>query len=241
MAEPLYLVRGIIDPRALVSAAVLQGHGSRVLEDPTYLAHVAVRGMFGAELRPYDIAERGRTLSVLGYSSKPGEALIDEAMRFADDPAVVDAWRVDQVRSRPMPEHWPEGTIVGFDLRACPVVRPREDERSTERDAFLIAVARTPGIDRASAYRSWLEDQIVRRGGAALETCQMFAFQLRDMVRRTQREEGEGRRARRLVRPDVVLSGTLRITDGPAFTELLRVGVGRHRGFGFGMLKLRRP
>ena len=42
-------------------------------------------------------------------------------------------------------------------------------------------------------------------------------------------------------RPNVVLEGTLRVTDADTFRALLARGVGRHRAFGFGMLLLRRP
>jgi len=41
-------------------------------------------------------------------------------------------------------------------------------------------------------------------------------------------------------RPDVTLTGTLTVTDSDAFGTLLRSGIGRHKSFGYGMLKVRR-
>jgi len=38
----------------------------------------------------------------------------------------------------------------------------------------------------------------------------------------------------------VTLTGTLRVTDSDAFLALLRSGIGRHKSFGYGMLKVRR-
>jgi CRISPR system Cascade subunit CasE len=40
-------------------------------------------------------------------------------------------------------------------------------------------------------------------------------------------------------RPDAILVGTLRVSDEGGFRSLLRRGVGRHRAFGFGMLRIR--
>jgi CRISPR system Cascade subunit CasE len=39
-------------------------------------------------------------------------------------------------------------------------------------------------------------------------------------------------------RPDALLEGVLEVTDGAAFDRLLSDGIGRHRSFGFGMLRL---
>jgi len=39
----------------------------------------------------------------------------------------------------------------------------------------------------------------------------------------------------------VTLRGVLRVTNAEEFNHLLRSGIGRHKSFGFGMLKIRRP
>jgi CRISPR system Cascade subunit CasE len=71
-------------------------------------------------------------------------------------------------------------------------------------------------------------------------------FELRacPVVRKSSAGEGENREADRPVhtvkKPDVTLTGTLTVTDGAAFTDLLRSGIGRHKSFGYGMLKVRR-
>ena len=41
-----------------------------------------------------------------------------------------------------------------------------------------------------------------------------------------------------LQRPDALLVGSLKVEDPGAFTALLARGLGRHRAFGFGMLRV---
>jgi CRISPR system Cascade subunit CasE len=53
------------------------------------------------------------------------------------------------------------------------------------------------------------------------------------------RRRGADRKPKVLKRPDVTLTGHLRVTDGEAFMKLLASGIGRHKSFGFGMLKIR--
>jgi CRISPR system Cascade subunit CasE len=64
----------------------------------------------------------------------------------------------------------------------------------------------------------------------------MTRFSIERMTRRT----GPDRTASAIKRPDVTITGRLQVTDSRAFADLLRSGIGRHKSFGYGMLKVRR-
>jgi CRISPR system Cascade subunit CasE len=93
---------------------------------------------------------------------------------------------------------------------------------------------------RERVYTRWLAGRLENAGtgetsgqGAARllpDSVRMVSFERRRMHRR-----GGGRPER----PDVTLTGSLRVHDADVFRALLRRGVGRHRAFGFGMLRVR--
>ena len=87
---------------------------------------------------------------------------------------------------------------------------------------------------REDVYNDWLREQFQRRGGAQLEKkASLKSFQRTRVIRRRGSRPIEG--------PDAIMSGTLTITDGDEFAELLARGIGRHRAYGYGMLLLRPP
>lgn len=106
--------------------------------------------------------------------------------------------------------------------------------------------------DRERVYTEWLDGELVaaRPSTGGRENTTRCA----ELVATEDLGTGKSRRARmvelrrepffgggaRGERPNVVLEGTLRVTDADAFRALLARGVGRHRAFGFGMLLLRR-
>ena len=68
----------------------------------------------------------------------------------------------------------------------------------------------------------------------------MTRFSIERMTRRVPKNGSGERKADTIKRPDVTLTGTLQVTDSSAFVDLLRSGLGRHKSFGYGMLKVRR-
>jgi CRISPR system Cascade subunit CasE len=105
--------------------------------------------------------------------------------------------------------------------------------RHRELDAFVhatLAAPRDTRLEREDVYRRWLQQQMKRDGACTVGDVRLVEFRLETMRRRG---------VARLVRPNVVLEGTLSITDPVGFRRLLARGVGRHRAFGFGMLLLR--
>jgi CRISPR system Cascade subunit CasE len=165
----------------------------------------------------------------------------------------------------PMPP-LPSGTRLAFRVRACPVVRtnnPGDHERkvgakgrpvSREVDAWLahrfpswqveppregssFERAGREWMERQTVYASWLRKQLAR-GDAAEGPGDIILerFQREQLFRRGERRHGA---PAFLERPAAILTGTLVVNGAEAFSELLRRGVGRHRAFGFGMLRVR--
>lgn len=212
--------------------------------DPGYLVHCHFGELFGdLSPRTFSLAsERGREWSVLAYADHDAATLRAHADAYAD-PALHSAVAWESFASKQMPTDWKSGQLLGFEVRACPIVRKSGDgpnhRKGAEVDAFLAkcwAVGPTVKVDREAVYREWLEQQIGRHGGSDINSAQVVAYQRERFVRRTQ---GDQRVARVSERPDVLFRGTLRVRSAAEFSALLRRGVGRHRGFGFGMLLLR--
>lgn len=82
-------------------------------------------------------------------------------------------------------------------------------------------------IRRDEVYASWLAERL--EGAAKIETLRMTGIEQRRVLRDGGRPRG----------PDVTFHGELSVTDGAAFAEKLRRGVGRHAAYGYGMLLLR--
>lgn len=211
--------------------------------DLGYLLHCQLKELFGEHAPSPFFAqdERGRRVTVLGYSTRSRDELVAHASRFAD-PGIHAACDFEAFSEKTMPTTWPVGLRVGFEVRASPVVRLSNDvahyRKGAEVDAFLVRCAREEGrpVDREAVYREWLSAEVERRGGARLVSVEVSSFRRERLLRRTQ---GEDRRARTTERPDVRFAGCLDVTNGEAFSALLARGVGRHRAFGFGMLLLR--
>jgi CRISPR system Cascade subunit CasE len=143
-----------------------------------------------------------------------------------------------------------------FELRACPVVRKasagegvnHNGEKRTwtegqELDAYLAEAWTRPEDDdlgREQVYRDWLTRQFESRGGAEPQSIGMERFSIERMTRRVPKSENGEREPDTIERPDVTLTGRLMVTDSDAFLNLLRSGIGRHKSFGYGMLKVRR-
>lgn len=190
--------------------------------------------------------------SLYGYSALPPETLRDTA-RIAAPPEALALLPLDRMQAKPMPEDWREGQMLGFDLRAVPVVRlnteipaavdhhgrPRKGWRAgAEVDAFLAHVLRSaPGGDpmeqetrREGIYFDWLTTRLAPAAELVRSHTRMARFQRIRIARDTLSEV-----------PEAVFHGSLRITDPAAFAHLLARGVGRHCAYGYGMLLLRAP
>ena len=242
--------------------------GQRRHVSTNYLVHCALGELFqdqapkpfAVQTAPRTIGARydGRHVRVLGYVAAAGEALHERA-KLSAEPAVYDGCDWDALATKEMPQLFSEGRRLGFELRACPVVRKssagegknRRGEKRTwhagqELDVFLSKAWQSDTgerLDREAVYRAWLKKQFEQRNGATVEldNVSLERFSIERMTRRSHGDNGEADRPVHTVKkPDVTLTGTLTVTDGAAFTDLLRSGIGRHKSFGYGMLKVRR-
>ena len=259
-----HMVQLYLDPRRLVQLGKMQGL-PLAQTDTNYLVHCALGELFGdIAPKPFFVDDDPRTVKdtanhhgdrhvrVLGYSDADDDILRHEA-GLSPNPTIGNLYDEDRLDSHEMPASFREGRRLHFELRACPVVRKasagegvnqngetRTWNEGDELDAFLAEAWTRPEDDdlsREQVYRNWLARQFEIRGGATLKSAGMTRFSIERMTRRTQ---GEDRSVTTIKRPDVTLTGTLQVTDGDAFVDLLRSGLGRHKSFGYGMLKVRR-
>ncbi len=213
--------------------------------DDGYLVHCAIAEALGDTSPSVFSVEsaREKQTRVLGYSEAPIESLAEIARGFASPLAyrIVD-W--ERSRSKPMPEIFPSGIRFDFDMRVCPVVRlgsaKAGHKKGAEVDAFLSRCWDVPPdepIERADVYREWLRKRFGNEQGVELRSLRMDGFKLLRMIRR---DHGTSRTSKAIHRPSVTLTGDLEVVDGGRFLSTLAHGIGRHRAFGFGMIKIRR-
>ncbi|PSQ95989.1 MAG: type I-E CRISPR-associated protein Cas6/Cse3/CasE [Bacteroidetes bacterium SW_9_63_38] len=226
--------------------------------DTGYLVHCALGELFGDDApQPFAIetdAQNGRRARVLGYTAADADTLQANAQLDAS-PTVYEICDWDGLAAKPMPDTFPDGITLQFELRACPVVRKasagegvnqngdtRTWDEGDELDVFLAEAWTRPedDVSREQVYRDWLRRQFDLRGGAEPHSIGMDRFSIERMTRRVPKTDNGERKADTIKRPDVTLTGTLTVTDSSAFVDLLRSGLGRHKSFGYGMLKVRR-
>lgn len=248
--DDLHMVQTWLDGRKLVEVGRMMGLPLRQA-DNNYLCHCLLGKVFGDEApKPFWLdedpdRERKDEMQLLGYAESGADSL-EQLADIQAEPTLHEAVDWDRTASKTMPESFPEGMTLGFELRACPVIRKGSDgpkwNEGQEIDAFLSRVwevdDKSVDIARAAVYRDWLVRQFDIRGGADPdpETIGMKRFSIERMIRRP---HGGERKAKVIKRPDVTLTGELEVTDGRAFRKLVASGIGRHKSFGFGMLKVR--
>jgi CRISPR system Cascade subunit CasE len=240
----MFMIDLPLDGAALTRFAWRRGHaGSRNSSDDDfgYAAHAWLAAALGEQTpRPFRLMEGRAGLRLLGYAAANAASLAQHARDFAlpDTLAVCD-WSA--AASKEMPATWSVGRRLGFEVRACPIIR---GER--ERDAYLVEVdqAKAAGrqpASRTQVYARWLQGQLERDGAAqaVAETLNLIGFRRVRALR--QSHSGQGQRHQSVERPDALMTGQLLVSEPDAFVRLLARGIGRHRAFGFGMLLLRPP
>jgi len=243
--KQLYMTQIWFDVRRLVELARAL-HLPIYRVDHNYIVHCAMNELVGNEIapKPFCVEENnGRNIRVLGYSDADSD-MLHETAKLKASPLVYECCDWDRTASKPLPTQFAEETVLKFELRVCPVVR-KSDRSSAkgagkEVDAFLSRVWEIDDpevkIDREEVYRQWLNKRFEISGAAETDGVVMERFSLERMMRRTQ---GGNRKTRTIKRPDVTLTGRVRVKNSQKFMELVRNGIGRHKSFGYGMLKLR--
>ena len=208
------------------------------------------------------LGDSADALPLLGYSALDREGLSALA-EFADQ-EFRDLFDCDSLRTRSIPAEFPQGLRFGFDLRACPVRRRKPSlpfttnlrskarkvtySSGTEVDAFQLATVRAeheqqPIPRRDEVYAEWLREKFAgtsdRPSPLRLveESVRVRSFRSTRLLRRPR--NGNGRSPQWLTRPEVWFSGQVEVVSGSAVPAFLSRGIGRHCGFGFGMMLLR--
>ena len=251
---PLYLLHTQPDARLL--AAWMARHHARHARQSADLGdalHGLLRAAFG-EHAPQPFRYLDERQGLLAYTPLDAQAMAAQVAMA--DPLAAQTLGLGACSShggyrlRPFPTAWPQGQVLGFEVRVRPTVRGARGEQ----DAFLHAVAQAGGkdgapLERETVYTQWLREHLAVRegtppqpwqGAVELLDVQLSAFARSKSVRRTQASADQCRKGHASDGPDATLKGRLRITDPTAFAHLLARGVGRHRAFGFGMLLLHR-
>jgi len=216
--------------------------------DYGYLTHVVTCEAFGEYApKPFAVThEEGTHLTVLGYVDKSTEDLIDYAVTFSD-PAVYNIIDWEHFDTKPMPIEWRQGARYDFELTSLPVFRLWSDyeKKMVEKDVFLFELDRQKKngfgeyIYRQDIYREWIRMQLRQMGGASICNCLVDGWNIERFVRSTHWKEYPDRPSYRYInRVRAKFCGGLVVTDGEEFSKLLRYGIGFHRTFGFGMIRL---
>ena len=215
--------------------------------------------------RPSNGWSASGAVPLLGYAIEPLDHLLALAQVAERHEELAEVFDLKTTRSRPLPSNWPRGLRLAFDLGACPVRRRLADrtvrtfsksERQgsvfssggRELDAFQLDAARAEesGVSipsRDESYRRWLEerfhgDRQPPAGATLIEgSVRIESYRSVRLLRRP--SDGRRRTPQWLTRPEVCFSGQLEVSNSEAFSAFLGRGVGRHCGFGFGMLLLK--
>ncbi len=192
---------------------------------------VLTEALGGAVMRPWSIARReGRSLTIVGYSELSAEEA--NGRRALAQPSLQATVGPILGYELPAPN---VGDRLLFHVRLQPTIRCRdEDGNRRERDVYLHRVEADGGDvpPRDSVYVEYLTDRL--QGGRVAQA-RVEQFQIADRYRKSVRSKSGLARYRA---PDVVITGTLDVTDPDTLMRQLGTGIGRQRAFGCGMLRL---
>jgi CRISPR system Cascade subunit CasE len=203
----------------------------RTIYDVGYLAHGYLVAAFGEHApRPFLVgATKGGCVPLEGYAPVSGEQLQSHVDLFADaEAASIIVPGTLRTKRLPSPDQWPE--YVGFSVRVNPVVRNGHD-----RDWFLVAREKNPGVTRDEAYTEWFNVQLEKsKSGVELVRATLDTWEILRACR------PNGNREDILTHTPVAqMSGILKLPPDRANLGILTDGFGRGKAFGFGMLQLR--
>lgn len=234
------LVRMALDAPALLRFGKNQALLPALGDDLGYLLHAWLAASFGRLApKPFWFDERQTVL--WGYAQADAVQLLEYLHDFSD-PGAYAVLRADTLQSKPMPERWQKGKRVLLHVRLCPVSR----RDGTEKDVFLRALDAWDACGgercdpkkptRAATYRAWFVKQVSPQA-VTLEQVSVVGMRARLAMLRPARDKTAKAR-RRIERPEVHIEAIARIADGTAFAQMLARGIGRHRAFGFGMIRV---
>ena len=231
----IYLMKADINLRNMARWAAEENHS-----DPDRTAHCLLTESFGPEdaPRPFLIKateEYGNLQgTLLAYTRMTVEGLQELAERHQRlaHASVLDPETIKAVRT---PTQWEEGQTLEFEIRTKPTKRSssRQDGgHGREQDFFL---ASPTNSSRAETYCQWLARTMSRQGALLADPTTMTVRQL--SLRRTKHQNNSGWHTA----PDVTITGPATVINPQLMEQAIANGLGRHKGYGYGMLLLKRP
>ena len=229
----LHLMKASLDMVNLARYGAEQSHS-----DPDRTAHCLMTESFGKLQTPKPFVIKTRVQNgalhgmVLAYTALTAKELRETAERHQRlaHAAVMDPNSITTVGA---PCHWTKGQSVLFEVRVRPTKRSssRDAENpGSEQDVYL---ASPEEMTRAETYCRWLSEMMRRQGGlhATPESMTMTQFAMRRVRRQNSSHWIEG--------PDATITGEATVVNPERMTLALSGGIGRHKGYGYGMLLLR--
>ena len=234
MSAELHLVSTAIGERAYGRWAERPAYADT---DPSYRIHCLLSETFGggSPLSPFRLmSSPGRQRSILAYSPMEAGLIVQTAERVMSERAgrfpksVLSLGELRTVRV-PLLQ---TGQKLAVSVLAVP---HRRMDGSREMDAHGLALrrARESGLKpptREASYTAWMTHRIERTGGATLSAAWINSWERASELR------NKNRRPARITRAE--LGGVLTVRDPGLFTGLLARGIGRHRGYGYGMIMI---
>lgn len=232
----MYMIQSTIAAQAL---ATIYRQKALPLIDKRYLLHCALGELYGNHsLKPWTLqSSTETTYTILGYTDADPDTLRRTAQLNAQ-PAVEED---HQLHGKEMPAQLPEGLELNFQVEACPVIRKasagsvdtpngtRDWREGQEIDIFLDRAWHTQDdISREDVYKDWLAIE-----GSDISDAEVLSYSFPKWVRR----RGHGYHT--IKRPHVYFRGTCTVTDRGQFANTLARGLGQHKTFGMGMIKVR--
>lgn len=228
----------------------VQQYGSSAFDEGSALHHLLEESFGRRQLKPFRLlVPPGRLVgSLYAYSSEDANVHKDAATTYAS-PEQMDVLKLEELRSKLMPNSWIVGRKLGFDIRVRPTRRlDREHkngqsvlQKGSEVDAFLVDALRQHPTNpigmaesartREAVYLDWIEERLGSAASLDRNATHLKRFR-RELVKRGG-SVAEG--------PDAIIHGTLRVENEELFRSIIAMGIGRHRAYGYGMLLLRPP
>ena len=226
----LYLCQAQINLRNMARWSSARNHS-----DPDRAMHCLVNESFSKEFAPRPFfLQMSQTAArqhgiLLGYTSADAATLKSTAEYYQHQPhkTIIDP---DSIKTRAVPSEWEPGKRIKFQVRIMPTTRQSiygSGEKTTEIDPYMNYQGNMP---REQFYCTWLHKKFKVQGGMTTDPENMNMTQFN--VRRVKRQRTQSW----IPGSEVTIIGSAEVGDPAKFLELLRSGIGRHRGFGYGMV-----
>lgn len=235
--QTLHIIRLRPDYKKMILWAGCQKLLDPQNEDFGYPIHALLAAAFGSDYpKPFRFLEKeDGSCELLAYAQR--SPLFQESNLDA-----LEALGLHSLEVKEMPMIWKTQDMLSFQIRVCPTIRQDKNgdrNKSCERDSYLASLEKHPPfLSRSEVYINWLKEKL--SPVATLESATLSFFRLSSLSRRS--KSNTSTKARKLTSftlPDANICGTLTIQDPQGFHELLAIGIGRHKAFGFGMLLLK--